>query len=193
MLVAAAAKEWGGSTAGIRVEDGMVISPRGAKLPFGAVAEAASKLTPPSNPKLTDPGDFRLIGTSAKRLDTPMKVNGTAVYGIDVRLPGMVYAALAQPPVLGGKAKSFDATAAKSMPGVQAVVETSSGIAVVADSWWRARKARDALKIQWDAGRNAGLNDAQITRTLQQAASKTGKVARNDGDVDAAIASAAKS
>jgi isoquinoline 1-oxidoreductase beta subunit len=192
MLVAAAAKEWGGSTAGIRVEDGMVISPRGAKLPFGAVAEAASKLTPPSNPKLTDPGDFRLIGTSAKRLDTPMKVNGTAVYGIDVRLPGMVYAALAQPPVLGGKAKSFDATAAKSMPGVQAVVETSSGIAVVADSWWRARKARDALKIQWDAGRNAGLNDAQITRTLQQAASKTGKVARNDGDVDAAIASAAK-
>jgi isoquinoline 1-oxidoreductase beta subunit len=192
MLIAAAAQEWGGSTAGIRVEDGMLISPRGAKLPFGAVADAASKLTPPATVKLTDPSNFRLIGTSVKRLDSPMKVNGSCVYGIDVRLPEMLYAALAQPPVLGGKVKSFDAAAAKNMPGVKAVVETSSGVAVVADSWWQARKARDALKIQWDAGKNASLNDAQIVRVLQQAASKAGKVARNDGDANAAIASAAR-
>ena len=191
MLIAAAAERWGGSTAGIRVEDGVLISPRGARLPFGAVAEAAAKLPVPANAKLTDAGNFRIIGTSVKRLDSPMKVNGTAVYGIDVRLPGMLYAALAQPPVLGGSVKSFDAATAKGMPGVKAVVETSSGIAVVADSWWQARKARDALKIQWNAGRNATLNDAQILRTLQQAPS-AGKVARNDGDANAAIASAAR-
>jgi isoquinoline 1-oxidoreductase beta subunit len=192
MLISAAASEWGGSKAGIRVEDGVLVSPRGARLPFGAVAEAASKLPVPQEVRLKDAGDFKLIGTSVKRLDSPMKVNGSAIYGIDVRLPEMLYAALAQPPVLRGKVKSFDGTAAKGMPGVKAVVETSSGIAVVADSWWQARKARDALKIQWDAGKNASLSDAQIQRTLQQAASSAGKVARKDGDADATIASASR-
>ncbi len=192
MLISAAAAEWGGSKAGIRVENGFVVSPRGARLPFGAVAEAASKEPVPQEVRLKDPANFSLVGTSVKRLDSPMKVNGSAIYGIDVRLPDMLYAALAQPPVLRGGVKSFDGEAAKGMPGVQAVVQTSSGIAVVADSWWQARKARDALKIQWDAGRNAALSDAQIQRTLQQAATTAGKVARQDGDADGAMARAAR-
>jgi isoquinoline 1-oxidoreductase subunit beta len=192
MLIAAAAQEWGGSTSGIRVEDGMLVSPRGARLPFGAVAEAASKLPVPANVKLKDASSFKLIGTSVKRLDSPMKVNGTAVYGIDVRVPDMLHAALAQPPSIGGKVKSFDDTAAKAMPGVKSVVQISSGVAVVADTWWQARKARDALKIRWAAGPNPSLNDAQILSGLRQAAASTGKVARNDGDANAAIKSAAR-
>jgi isoquinoline 1-oxidoreductase beta subunit len=191
VLVAAAAKEWGVSASGCKVENGTIISPYGKRLRFGDVVEAASKLPVPRDVKLTEPGNFRLIGTAVKRLDTPLKVNGAAQYGIDVRLPDMLYAALAQPPALGGKVASFDDADAKGMPGVKAVVKTSSGIAVVASSWWQARKARDALKITWDDGPNAGLNDGVILTGLQRA-SGTGQVARKDGDADAAIKSAAK-
>jgi isoquinoline 1-oxidoreductase beta subunit len=146
----------------------------------------------PENVALKDPGAFKLIGTSAKRLDTPLKVDGRAQYGIDVKLPDMLYAALAQSPTLGGKLKSVDDSAAKAMPGYKATVQTSSGVVVVADSWWRARKARDALKITWDAGPNAKLTDATILQGLQRAAPTAGKVARQDGDVQAALKSAAK-
>ncbi|MGH8308471.1 MAG: molybdopterin cofactor-binding domain-containing protein, partial [Steroidobacteraceae bacterium] len=176
MLVMAAAKEWRSPISGIRVQDGVIQSPRGKKLTFGQVAEAASKLPVPKDVKLKDPGNFRVIGKPMKRLDTPAKVDGSAQFGIDVRLPDMLYAALAQPPVLGGKVKSFDGEAAKAMPGVKAVVQTTTGIAVVADSWWQARKARDAVSIQWDAGPNVGLNDAAISRGLKRAAATNGKV-----------------
>jgi isoquinoline 1-oxidoreductase subunit beta len=192
MLVAAAAQEWGISTSGIRVENATVVSPRGKRLTYGELAESASKLPPPENVTLKDPSRYQLIGTSVKRLDTPMKVDGSAQYGIDVRLPDMLYAALAQPPVLGGSAKAFDGESVKNMPGVKAVVQTSSGVAVIADSWWRARKARDALKITWNAGPNASLNDSAIMRGLKNAARADGRVARGDGDVDAAIQTAAK-
>jgi isoquinoline 1-oxidoreductase beta subunit len=193
MLVTAAAREWGVPANACRVEeDATIVSPYGKRMRFGEVADAASKLPVPENVTLKDPGQFRLIGTPAKRLDTPLKVDGRAQYGIDVRLPDMLYAALAQPPVLGGQVKSFDDSAAKTMPGFKATVKTSSGVAVVADSWWRARKARDALKIEWDAGPNAGLSDAVILRGLQHAAPQEGKVARKDGDVQAAIKSAAR-
>jgi isoquinoline 1-oxidoreductase subunit beta len=192
MLVTAAAQEWRSPITGIRVQDGVIQSPRGKKLTFGQVAEAASKLPVPKDVKLKDPGSFRVIGRPQKRLDTPAKVDGSAQYGIDVRLPGMLYAALAQPPVLGGKVKSFDGDAARKMPGVEAVLESSSGVAVVADSWWRARQARDAVKIQWDAGPNAQLNDAAITRGLKRAASGTAKVAREGGDPNAWLQSAAR-
>jgi isoquinoline 1-oxidoreductase beta subunit len=144
------------------VEDGTILSPFGKKLTFGEVADAASRLPVPENVTLKDAGAFKLIGTAAKRLDTPLKVDGRAQYGIDVRLPDMLYAALAQPPTLGGKVKSIDDSAAKALPGYKATVQTSSGVAVVADSWFRARKARDALKIEWDNGPNAALNDAAI-------------------------------
>jgi isoquinoline 1-oxidoreductase subunit beta len=193
MLVTAAAKEWRVPATACRVgEDGTILSPHGKRVSFGEVAEAASKVPVPEQVTLKDPGSFKLIGTSAKRLDTPMKVDGRARYGIDVRLPDMLYGALAQPPMLGGKVKSVDDSAAKGMPGYKATVQTSSGVVIVADSWWRARKARDALKIEWDAGPNARLNDAVIMQGLQRAAANKGKVARQDGDVDAALKSAAR-
>ncbi|HEY0768228.1 MAG TPA: xanthine dehydrogenase family protein molybdopterin-binding subunit [Steroidobacteraceae bacterium] len=191
MLVSVAAKDWGISPANCKVENGFVVSPYGKRVSFGECAEAAAKLPLPKNVKLTEAGNFRLIGTSIRRLDTPLKVNGSAQYGIDVRLPDMLYAALAQPPALGGKALSFDDSKARTMPGVKAVVQTSSGIAVIASSWWQARQARDALAIKWDDGPNASLNDGVILRGLQHAAGAA-QSARKDGDVDAAIKSAAK-
>lgn len=192
MLVSAAAEEWGIPSVGIRVEDGVIVSPRGKRLTFGEVAEAAAKLPVPEDVQLKDRNDYRVIGTNVRRLDTPAKVDGSARFGIDVRLPDMLYAALAQCPVLGGKLVSVDDSQAKGMPGVRAVVPTSSGVAVVADSWWQAVKACDALKIRWDNGPNARLDDAAIRRGLRAAAPKSGQLARKDGDADAAIASAAK-
>ncbi|TLZ14283.1 MAG: xanthine dehydrogenase family protein molybdopterin-binding subunit [Gammaproteobacteria bacterium] len=133
MLISAAAREWGIRAAVCRVENGFVVSPTGKRASFGACAEAAARLPVPNDVKLTDPGNFRLIGTSVRRLDTPLKVDGSARYGIDVRLPEMLYAALAQPPALGGKAASFDDSKARALPGVKAVVQTSSGIAARRD------------------------------------------------------------
>ena len=191
MLISAAASDWGVPAARCRVQNGFVISPNGKRMTFGECAEAAAKLPVPKDVKLTDPGDFRLIGTSIKRLDTPLKVDGSARYGIDVRLPEMLYAALAQPPALGGKAASVDDSKARGMPGVKAVVQTSSGVAVVAASWWQALKARDALTIKWDDGPNASLSDTLILRGLEHATG-TAQSARKDGDADAAIKSAAR-
>jgi isoquinoline 1-oxidoreductase beta subunit len=179
------------SPANCRVDNGFIVSPYGKRLSFGECAAAAARLPVPQNVRLTEPGNFRLIGTAIRRLDTPLKVNGSARYGIDVRLPGMLYAALAQPPVLGGKAQGVDDAKARAMPGVQAVVSTSSGIAVVANSWWQARRARDALAIRWDEGPNAALSDGAILRGLQHASGEA-QSARKDGDADAAIKSAAK-
>lgn len=192
LLVSAAAADWGVDARTCRVQDGVIISPHGKKLRFGEVAEAASKLPVPKEVALKPASEFTIIGQSQKRKDTPAKVDGTAIYGIDVKLPGMLYAALAQPPVLGGSVKKFNDEKAKGMPGVRAVVQTSRGVAVVADSWWQAHKARDALSIEWDAGPNATLNNAKIMQTLRRGAQQPGRVAREDGDVAAAIKSAAK-
>jgi isoquinoline 1-oxidoreductase beta subunit len=193
MLIAAACKEWDTSTTGCRVEDGVVISSHGKRLSYGAVAEAAAKLPVPASPKLKAASDFVLIGQPQKRLDTPAKVDGSAVYGSDVRLPGMLYASLAQPPELGASVASLDDTKARAMPGVAAVVQTSSGVAVVADSWWRALKARDALQVVWKPGPNAKLDNAAISAGLRSAAKQEGRIARAEGDVAAALAGAAKS
>ena len=193
MLVSAACAEWGVPVTGCRVDNGVVISSRGKKLSFGAVAEAASKLPVPQKPTLKARHEFAVIGKEQRRLDTPGKVDGSVQYGIDVKLPGMLYAALAQSPVLGGKVKTVDDAAARAMPGVKAIVNTSTGIAVVADSWWQARRARDVLKITWDAGANAALNNAGIFQGLRKAAASAGKVARTEGDADAALAGAARS
>jgi isoquinoline 1-oxidoreductase beta subunit len=187
MLITAASDHWGTGREGCRVEKGEVVSPRGDRLAFGAVAEAAGKLPVPKDVKLKAARDFTVLGKPQRRLDTAAKVDGSARFGIDVRLDGMLYGALAQPPVLGGKLKSFDATAAKAMPGVVDVVQTDSGVVVVADSWWRAKKARDALQVTWDAGPNARLDNAAILRGLKAAAPRQGQVARNDGDVAAAL------
>jgi isoquinoline 1-oxidoreductase beta subunit len=192
LLVSAAASEWGVDARNCRVDDGVIISPHGKKVKFGAVADAASKLTAPKEVELKPASQFTLIGKPQKRKDTPSKVDGTCIYGIDVKLPGMLYAALAQPPVLGGSVKTFNDEKARAVPGVVATVLTSSGVAVVADSWWRARKARDLLEIQWDAGANGALNNAKISQTLRKGSAEAGRVMRNDGDVAAAIKGAAR-
>lgn len=192
MLVAAAAQRWEVDAARCSVKDGVILSPDSKRLTFGAVADGAAKLTPPKDVALKPAAEFTLVGRAQKRKDTPSKVDGSCVYGIDVRLPGMLYAALAQPPALGGSVKSVDDAAAKALPGVAAVVQTSSGVAVVADSWWRARKARDELKIEWNDGPNAKLDNAKILQTLKQGAKNAGRVARNDGDAAAALKGAAK-
>ena len=187
MLVNAAAAEWGIDSTGCKVENGTVVSPRFKKLTFGQLADAAAKLPVPKDVPLKSPADFTLVGRAQKRLDTPSKVDGSAVFGIDVKLPNMLYAALAQPPTLGGSVKTFNDEKARSMPGVKACVLTSSGIAVIADSWWQARKARDQLTIDWEAGPNGTLNDAKIAQTLRRGAAGEGRVARHDGDAAAAI------
>ncbi len=192
LLVSAAAADWGVDPRTCRVEDGVVVSSHGKRASFGSVAEAASKLPVPKDVPLKSASEFTIIGRPQRRKDTPAKVDGTAVYGIDVKLPGMLYAALAQSPTLGGSVKTFNDEKAKGMPGVRAVVLTSRGVAVVADSWWQARKARDALSIRWDAGPNATLDNAKILQTLRRGAQQPGRVAREDGDVAAAIKSAAK-
>jgi len=164
MLVAAAAAQWGVDASQLKADKGVVTGPGGKKATYGALAAAASKLPVPEKPALKDPKDFRIVGKRTKRLDTPAKTNGTAEFGIDVKLPGMVYATVQQCPVIGGKVKSFDAAQAKGMPGVQAVVQISDGVAVVADTWWRAKKAMETVKVQWDEGAVAALSDARSSK-----------------------------
>jgi len=194
MLVSAAALQWDVDPDLIKAEKGMLLGPKGKKATYGEFAHAASRLAVPEKPTLKDPKNFRIVGKRTKRLDTPAKTNGTAEFGIDVKLPGMVYATVQQCPVIGGKVKSFDAAQAKGMPGVQAVVQISDGVAVVADSWWRAKKAMETVKVQWDEGAVAALSDTSIIENTRQAA-KSGKVieiTKPQGDVAAALKGAAK-
>ncbi|HEY7639340.1 MAG TPA: molybdopterin cofactor-binding domain-containing protein [Steroidobacteraceae bacterium] len=187
-LIAAAAKDWGAPPQSCSVADGYVVFTSRRKS-FGELAEAAAALPKPENVQLKTRNEWQHIGKPQQRLDTPAKVDGSAQFGIDVRLPGMVYAALAQPPELGASVKSFNADAAQSMAGVRKVLQTASGVAVVADSWWQARQARDALKIEWTPGANAKLTNASIAAGLKSAASGKGKEVRKDGDVDSALKS----
>jgi isoquinoline 1-oxidoreductase beta subunit len=192
MLVSAAAQRWGVDPSACRAEHGAVLGPNGARATYGEVAEAASKLPVPENPRLKDHGASRYVGKPVNRLDSPGKIDGSAVFGIDVKLPGMLYASLAQCPVIGGKVASFDAAKAKTMPGVKHVVQVSDGIAVVADSWWRAKVARDALSVQWDEGSGRTLSTEGIAASLKKASAQPGAVIKKLGDVDAALQGAAK-
>ena len=194
MLLQAAANQWSVDVASLKADQGMVTGPGGKTASYGQLAEAAAKLPVPEKPALKDPKDFVLVGKRTKRIDTPAKVNGTAEFGIDVKLPGMVYASLAQCPVIGGKVVSFDAAKAKSMPGVIDVVQIPDGVAVVAASWWQAKKARDTVTIQWDEGAGAQLSsEGMINSTRAAAASaKPIEIAKPQGDVAAALKGAAK-
>ena len=192
MLVEAAAQKWGVDASACRAQDGTVAGPAGQKATYGELAEAAAKLPVPKDVKLKEHKDSRYVGKPINRLDTPGKINGTAEYGIDVKLPGMLYASLAQCPVIGGKAVSFDAAKAKAMPGVKHVVQITDGIAVVADSWWRAKTARDALAITWDEGPGKALNSAGVAAALKAAAAKPGAAFKKQGDVEAGLKGAAK-
>ena len=194
MLITAAAARWAVDRDLIRADKGMVYGPKGLKSTYGELAEAAARMPVPEKPPMKDPKDFKIVGKRTKRVDTPAKVNGTAEFGIDVKLPGMVYASLAQCPVIGGKVKSFDGAKAKASAGVIDVVQINDGVAVVANSWWQAKKARDLLTIQWDEGAGAALSDASVIDGTRQAL-KTGKVleiTKPQGDVAAALKGAAK-
>ncbi len=192
MLIAAAADVWKADPASCRAQAGEVIhDPTGRRLTYGELAADAAKLPLPQNVKLKQPQEFKLIGTPAKRLDTPQKVNGTAVYGIDVKLPGMKIATLAQSPVFGGRLKSVDSRKAKAIAGVRQIVQLDDAVAVVADHMGAARKGLAALDIQWDEGPNAALSTADIARDLDAALEMPGAVAQKVGDVDKALALAA--
>jgi CO/xanthine dehydrogenase Mo-binding subunit len=191
MLVAAAAATWKVDPASCRAQKGVVThSPTGRKLTYGALAEKAARLPVPAQVALKDPKDFKLIGTSAKRLDTPAKVNGTAQYGIDVRLPGMKIATVAASPVVGGKVASLDDSKAKAIKGVRQIVRLDDVVAVVADHMWAAKQGLAALDIRWDDGPNATVSIADVVQGLAAATLAPGVVARKEGDAAAAIASA---
>ena len=192
MLVQAAADKWSVDASKCKAANGMVTGPGGKKASYGQLAEAASKLTPPKEVKLKDPSEFRYIGKPLKRLDTAGKITGKTEFGIDVKLPGMLYAALAQCPVIGGKVVSYDASKAKSMPGVKHVVQITDGVAVVADSWWRAKTARDTISIQWDEGANKTLSSEGVFAGLASAMSKPGAQIKAQGNVAEGMKSAAK-
>jgi isoquinoline 1-oxidoreductase beta subunit len=194
MLVAAAAKRWRVDPSGCVAKNGTVTGAQGKVLTYGELAEAAAKEPVPKDVKLRAKSNFQLIGKSRARIDTPGKVDGSAEFGIDVKLPGMLHAALAQSPVLGGKVKALDSGAAQMMPGVRKVMSTSSGVVVVADHFWQALKARNALKITWDPGTNAQLDNAAIHATLKKtAAAGAGLSARADGNAAEALKSAKQS
>jgi len=183
MLVAAAAQSWKADASDCRTEKGVVIHKSGKKLTYGQLAARAAKLPVPKEPKLKDPSQFKIIGQSVKRLDTPLKVNGSGKYGMDVRLPGMLTAVIAHPPVLGGKAVKVDDSQAKKVKGVRQVIQIPQGVAVLADGYWQAKKGRDALVIQWDDGPNASLSSEGVTKMLTAGVQQEGKVARNEGNV----------
>ena len=192
ILVAAAATRWGVDAKTCRAQDGEVIHvPSGRTLKYGELATEAAKMPAPAGVALKSPDEFKLIGTPAKRLDTPAKVNGSAVYGIDARPPGVKIATLAQSPVSGGRVKSVDDTAAKSVKGVRQIVRLDDAVAVVADHMGAAKKGLEALKIEWDDGQNATLATSDIAKELEQATLGSGAVAQKIGDADKAMAGAA--
>ena len=193
MLVVAAAKEWGVPLGECVAEQSVVTHrPSGRKLTYGELADKAAALPVPKEPKLKSPEQFRFIGKAVARLDTPEKVMGRGIYGIDVKVPGMLIATVQRCPVFGGKVASYDASKAKTVKGVRQVVQISSGVAVVADSYWAAKKGREALNITWDEGPNAQLSSAEITRIYAETAKQPGPTARKEGDAVNALGGAAK-
>jgi isoquinoline 1-oxidoreductase beta subunit len=193
MLVAAAAQKWSVDKSQCKAENGAVVNTKtNDRLSYGSLADAAAKLPVPADVTLKEASQYRVIGTSPKRLDTPGKVDGTTTFGIDARLPGMVYAVLTRCPVFGGKVASFDASKAKAVPGVKDVVAISNGVAVVADNTWSAMEGRKALQIQWDEGPNANQSSANISKLFAGLTEKPGAVARKQGDTETALAGAAK-
>ena len=194
MLVAAAASEWGVPASECSVSKGVIThSASNHSTTFGKVAAAASKLEAPKDPKLKDPKQWKLIGTSPARFDIPDKTTGKQIYAADVRLPGLVFASIAQCPVFGGKLKSYDESKIKSMRGVKKVVRGDDWVAVVADNWWRANQALKQLPIEWDVGENGKVSSESIMQFLRTGIeAKEAPIARKDGDFNKAIAGAAK-
>ncbi|WP_457279288.1 molybdopterin cofactor-binding domain-containing protein [Polaromonas sp. P5_D5] len=185
MLVSAAAQQWGVDASSLRTQQGVVIGPGGKRLTYGELAEAAMKLPVPEAVTLKDPKQFRIIGKPTGRLDARAKSTGGQSYGIDVRLPGMLTAVVAHPPVFAGKLKSLDDTAAKAVPGVKAVLRVpldrgGEGVAVVAEGYWAAKQGRDALKVEWDTSGVEKVDSVQQLASYRALAQKTGALKYKD-------------
>ncbi|MGH7672002.1 MAG: molybdopterin cofactor-binding domain-containing protein [Gemmatimonadales bacterium] len=191
LLVEAAAQRFGVNPADCRTENGVVIAgDRRAR--YGELAEAAARLPAPKTVPLKEPRQWKIIGKPTKRLDTPEKITGRAQFGMDVRFPGLLTAVVARPPVFGGKVRSLDATAAQAIPGVRKVVRVPTGVAVVADHFWAAKLGRDALKIEWDLGPNAGLDSTALREQFSRLAGTAGAPAAAAGNVTDALGKARK-
>ncbi len=191
VLIAAAAQTWDVDPSACRAENGAVTHAGGRRLTYGRLVATARTLPVPTDPPLKEPKDWKILGTRVPRLDTPPKVDGSAQFGLDVTVPGMLVAVVARCPVFGGTVASFDAAQAKAVPGVRHVVQISSGIAVVADGYWPAKTGRDALAVTWDEGANAAVSSASIGRLFAQRAGRAGAQARHDGNPDRAMSGAA--
>ena len=190
MLVQAAAQTWGVPENSCTTDKGEVIhQASGRRLKYGALVDKAAALPVPTGVTLKDPKNFKVLGNSLARLDVPEKVNGSAVFGIDVKLPGLLTAKVVRCPVFGGKVAGFNADKAKAVPGVKNVVQITNGVAVVADNYWSASRGAQALEVTWDEGPLAKLTSADILAKYRELAQQPGKVARNDGNADSTIAS----
>jgi isoquinoline 1-oxidoreductase subunit beta len=193
MLVAAAAQQWHVDPAACRTEKGVVYRTGSAeKLSYGQLASKAALLKPPENVALKDFKDFQFIGKPLKRLDTAEKIDGSAEFGIDVNLPGMLVAVVARGPVFGATLKTFDAAKASAISGVRKVVQIPSGVAVIADGFWAAKKGRDALQLDWDESSMSDFSSAAQREQYAVLAKEKGLVARNDGDAATALTGATK-
>ncbi len=194
MLVSAAAQTWNVAPETCRAEAGKVVHTASKRsIAYGDLLEKAAKIAPNPNPKLKDPKDFKIIGKNMPRLDTPEKVNGSGIFGIDVKVEGMLAATILRCPVFEGKVKSVDDSLAKAVKGVRAVVSLEYGVGVIADNYWAAKKGRDKLKVEWDGGKFANVSSESIYQTYKEAAnSEKGLSAKKVGDTNAAKTSAAK-
>lgn len=191
MLVAAAAQQWQCDPSSCVAQGGKVMHASGDRsASYADLAEAAAKLPVPQDIKLKDANSFKIIGTPVRRLDSPEKVDGTAMFGLDVRLPDMLYAAIVNCPVFGGTLASVDDSNAKKIPGVRQVVKFDNGVAVIGDHTWAAKRGAAALQIQWNEGPSAGVSTKQIVDDMANASQRTGAVARKEGDVNDAFSKA---
>jgi len=192
MLVAAAAAQWQVDASTLTTDKGTVSGPGGKKASYGSLVAAASRLPVPAKPKLKDSKAFKLLGKPTKRLDTVAKSNGSARFGIDAQVPGMLVAVMARAPTAGAKPKAVNEAAAKAVKGVQQVITLPSGVAVLARGYWAAKKGRDALDVQWDLGAAGQLNSAAISEMLDEGAREADAVALDQGNPRDASANAAK-
>ena len=193
VLVEAAAQKWNVPASSCHVEKGFVIhAATSRKASYGSLVDAASKLPVPADIPLKEPKNFTLIGKPTRRLDTPPKTNGTAQFGLDIVVPGMMTAVIARCPVFGGKVLSFDATDAQQVPGVKAVLQVPTGVAVIAERFWPAKLGRDKLKVKWDEGDNASLSTTKMLSDFSAQSASPGAIAKKVGDPQSAMASASK-
>ena len=193
MLVTAAARAWEVDRVMCGADKGYVVHlPTGRRMSYGELSGAAARLPIPRDVSLKKPAEYRLLGKSVPRLDTRSKINGSAIFGIDVRVAGMLYATVLRCPYIGGSVKAFDASMARAVTGVHDVMKMPDGIAVLADSTWNALRGRSVLEVEWDQGPNTTLSRDSVRKILEQSAESAAVVARNEGDADQAIGTAHK-